>query len=174
MKPPRVVLITGGAAGGKSRYAVERAKKDFGPRVLFIATCDPRDDEEMRRKIARHRAERPAHWRTVETFRNVPEAYADGFDGAILDCLTLLVSQLLVAGARDEEIFESVSKLLDAPFPLFLVTNEAGWGVVPDNDLARRFRETIGRANQIAARRADEVVLMVSGIPVHVKGGPAA
>lgn len=146
-----MTLITGGAASGKSRYAIARAHGN----VLFIATCEPRDDE-MRAKIRRHQSERPAHWRTLEAWRDI--TIPPGFDAVILDCVTLLVAQCMLAGIEP--------KIPDADF---IVTNEVGLGLVPDNPLGREFRETLGRVNQDLARRAREVVLMVSGIPVRIK-----
>ena len=165
----RIVLITGGAASGKSRYACERAAA-CGPNVLFLATCVPRDDE-MRAKVRSHRAERPAAWRTEERTRDVARVLSPGYDAAVVDCLTLLASQLLVEGASETDILAEVESLCDAPqYPLFVVTNEVGWGIVPENPLARRFREVAGRVNRLAALRADEVVLMVSGLSVRIKG----
>lgn len=164
----RITLITGGAASGKSRYACERAAA-CGPNVLFIATCVPRDDE-MRAKVRRHRAERPAAWRTEERARDVAGALSPGYDAAVVDCLTLLVAQLLVEGVPESDIQTEVGSLFDPPpCPLFVVTNEVGWGIVPESALGRRFREVAGRVNGLAARRADEVVLMVSGLPVRIK-----
>lgn len=164
----RITLITGGAASGKSRYACERAAA-FGPNVLFIATCVPRDDE-MRAKVRRHRAERPAAWRTEERTRDVARVLSPGYDAAVVDCLTLLVSQFLVEGFAEPDILAEVGSLFDPPpCPLFVVTNEVGWGIVPESELGRRFREVAGRVNGLAARRADEVVLMVSGLPVRIK-----
>lgn len=165
----RVTLITGGAASGKSRYACERAGA-CGPNVLFIATCAPRDDE-MRAKVRRHRAERPASWRTEERARDVAGALSPPCDAAVVDCLTLLVSQLLVEGVAEPDILAEVARIFDPPpCPLFVVTNEVGWGIVPESPLGRRFRELAGRVNGLAARRADEVILMVSGLPVRIKG----
>ncbi len=165
----RLTLITGGAASGKSRYACERAAR-CGSRILFVATCVPRDDE-MRSKVARHQAERPGSWRTIECPRGLAEALSPEYDAAIVDCLTLLVSQLLVEGASEADILSEVSRLVETrPYPVFIVTNEVGWGIVPENGLARRFREIQGRVNRLAADRADEVVLLVAGIPVRIKG----
>jgi adenosylcobinamide kinase/adenosylcobinamide-phosphate guanylyltransferase len=166
-----VTLVTGGAGSGKSRYACDRAAK-LGPKVLFVATCEVRDDE-MRAKVARHQAERPPSWKTVEATRDVAGSLLKGFDAAVVDCLTLLISQMLVAGAAESDILGEVGRLCESPpYPMFVVTNEVGWGIVPDNELARRFREIAGRANRLAASRADEVVLLVSGIPVPIKGAP--
>jgi adenosylcobinamide kinase / adenosylcobinamide-phosphate guanylyltransferase len=167
----RVTLITGPVAAGKSRHACARAA-DCGSDVLFIATCEPRD-EEMLAKVDRHRRERPPGWRTIERASNLASALAPGFHAAIVDCLTLFVSQKLLAGAPPEEIDRELDALLDAPpCPLFVVTNEVGWGVVPAHPLGRRFRDLLGRVNQRVARRADEVVLLVAGLPLFLKGAP--
>jgi len=166
----RVVLITGGAGSGKSRHGVERAKA-AGKKVLFVATCVP-GDAEMKAKVARHRAERPPEWRTVEATRDLRSVLAEDVDVALVDCLTLLVSRQLMDGASEADIVADVERLCEKPpCPLILVTNEVGSGIVPENALARKFREIAGRANQAAARLADEVVLMVSGVPVAIKGG---
>lgn len=171
MGPRPIVLITGGVAGGKSSYACRRVAA-LGPRVLFVATCVVEDDE-MRAKVWRHRSARPSGWVTVETARDVASALRPGFDAAVVDCLTMLISRQLVDGVPDDGILSEIDRLLDPPpCPLFIVTNEVGWGIVPENALARRFRELQGRANVRAAERADTVVLMVAGQPVPVKGTP--
>lgn len=167
----RMTLITGGAASGKSTRAL-RIASSWGPRVLFVATCVARDDE-MRAKVARHRRQRPADWQTVEQSRHVGRALCAGFDGAIVDCLTLLVSQLIVDGVADADIYEEVRDLCQAArsaaYPVVVVTNEVGLGVVPEHPLGRCFREVAGRANQLAAEAADEVELIVCGLPLKVK-----
>ncbi len=165
----RRTLITGGAGAGKSRYACDRAAR-CGPKVLVVATCVP-CDEEMRAKVERHRAARPAAWHTVERDRDVAAAITPDYDAAVVDCLTLLVSQMLEEEAAESDILAEVADIFDAPpCPLFVVTNEVGWGIVPENPLARRFRDLAGRVNRLAAERADEVILMVAGIPVPVRG----
>ncbi|HUY87839.1 MAG TPA: bifunctional adenosylcobinamide kinase/adenosylcobinamide-phosphate guanylyltransferase [Pirellulales bacterium] len=167
----RMTLITGGAASGKSLRSLRLASA-WGPKILFVATCVPRDDE-MRAKVAAHQAQRPATWQTVEATRGLGEAFRDGFDGAVVDCLTLLVSQLLVEHAPDAEIYREVGDLCQAArrasYPVAVVTNEVGCGLVPEHPLGRRFRELAGRCNQLAASLADEVELVVSGIPLKVK-----
>jgi nicotinate-nucleotide--dimethylbenzimidazole phosphoribosyltransferase len=172
----RTTLITGGAASGKSTHALRLACA-FGPNVLFVATCIPQDDE-MRGKVARHQAERPATWHTVEASRRVCEVLQPGYDGAVIDCLTLLVSQMLVEGMCDEEVYGEVKSLCEsarrASYPVVIVTNEVGCGIVPEHPLGRRFRELAGRCNQLAASLADEVVLLVCGVPVTVKGTEVA
>jgi adenosyl cobinamide kinase/adenosyl cobinamide phosphate guanylyltransferase len=167
----RLTLVTGGAASGKSTHALRLAAA-WGPRVLFVATCVARDDE-MRAKVARHQAERPAGWTTVEASRNVGQALTPGYDGAVVDCLTLLVSQLLVEDFNDGDIQAEIDALCraakQAAYPVVLVTNEVGMGLVPETPLGRRFREVAGRANRLAAEQADTVELIVSGIPMRIK-----
>lgn len=166
----RVTLITGGAGSGKSRYACDCAAA-LGHNVLFVATCVPRDDE-MRAKVAKHRSERPPGWKTVEATSRIADVFGPGHDAAVVDCLTLLVSQLMLDDAAESDILSEVARLCEAPaYPTFVVTNEVGWGIVPDNALARRFREIAGRANRVAAECAERVVLMVAGVPVAIKGG---
>ena len=167
----RLTLVTGGAGSGKSRYALNLAAS-WGRRILFIATCVP-GDEEMRSKVARHQAERPSGWATVEATRRLGEALRPGHDGAVIDCLTLLISQMLMANEDDDAILREVSDTCDAirraDYPCVLVTNEVGCGLVPEHSLGRRFRELAGRCNQIAASSANDVKLIVCGLPVCVK-----
>ncbi len=175
--PGRFILVTGGTRSGKSRFAVHLARR-FGRRVVYIATCNVADaDAEMRQRIARHQLDRPRSWRTVEhppdpahTLRHLKGKAA----GAILDCLTMYVSARLVRGDSDAVIAQNVRRLCDAirrvSYPVIVITNEVGSSVVPDHPLGRRFRDLAGLANQIAASCADDVVLMVAGIPLRVKG----
>jgi adenosylcobinamide kinase/adenosylcobinamide-phosphate guanylyltransferase len=169
-----LLVVTGGVRSGKSRYAIDRARP-WGRRVLYVATCQPEDDE-MRERVRRHRAERPDTWMTVEQDRDLPaiiQEYAPRADGILLDCLTLYVSRLLVAGSGEIDVVRQVDDLClalrDVPPPAAIVTNEVGWGVVPETPLGRLFRDAAGRANQIAAQHAQEVVLMVCGLPVVIK-----
>lgn len=167
----RMTLITGGAASGKSSHALWLAS-GWGPKILFVATCAPRDDE-MLAKVAIHQSQRPATWQTFEATRNLAAAFQEGYDGAVVDCLTLLVSQLLVDQTPDDEIYEEVGSLCAAArrasYPVALVTNEVGFGVVPEHPLGRRFRDVAGRCNQLAASLADELELVVCGVPLKVK-----
>lgn len=164
----RLTVVTGGVSSGKSRHALALASR-HGANVLFVATAVPRDDE-MRAKVARHRAERPASWTTLEAYRNL--SLPPGFAAAVVDCLTLLVSQLMVEGAPEADILAELDRISAASYPVYLVTNEVGWGVVPEHPLGRRFREVAGRANQRAVARADEAILMVAGVPMTLKGEP--
>jgi adenosylcobinamide kinase / adenosylcobinamide-phosphate guanylyltransferase len=169
-----LLMVTGGTRSGKSRYAVERASA-WGSRVLYVATCQPADDE-MRERVRRHQAERPSTWTTSEPGSDVlPVIQAQGpsVDGLLLDCLTLYVSSLLMSGSGEKEVMQQVDELCSAlrqvGRPSAIVTNEVGWGVVPETSLGRLFRDAAGRANQVAARHAQEVVLMISGLPMVVK-----
>jgi adenosylcobinamide kinase/adenosylcobinamide-phosphate guanylyltransferase len=169
-----LLLVTGGTRSGKSRYAVERASA-WGSRVLYVATCQPADDE-MRERVRRHQAERPPTWTTFEPGSQVVpvvQAQGPGADGILLDCLTLYVSSLVMSGSGELEVMQQVDELCSAlrkvGKPAAIVTNEVGWGVVPETPLGRLFRDAAGRANQVAARHAQEVVLMVSGLPLVVK-----
>ena len=169
-----LLLVTGGTRSGKSRYAVERASA-WGSRVLYVATCQPADDE-MWERVRRHRAERPSTWTTLESGSNILPAVSEqgpSADGILLDCLTLYVSSLLISGSGENEVSQQVEELCSAlqniDRPVVIVTNEVGWGVVPETPLGRLFRDAAGRANQVVARHAQEVVLMVSGLPMVVK-----
>jgi adenosylcobinamide kinase / adenosylcobinamide-phosphate guanylyltransferase len=175
-----LLLVTGGTRSGKSRYAVERAGL-WGPRVLYVATCQP-TDEEMWERVRRHQAERPASWVTIEPGADVLPAIQErgpGVDGILLDCLTLYVSSLLMSGSGECEVMHQVEALClalrEIGRPAVVVTNEVGWGVVPESSLGRLFRDAAGRANQVAARYAQEVVMLVCGLPLVIKqdGSPA-
>jgi len=173
--------VLGGARSGKSRYAQARASEEAGPggTVTFIATAEARDPE-MRERIRRHRQDRPSGWVTLEAPRDAgralqgvgPEA------GAVLvDCLTLLVSNLLLsepdARKAEQAVLEEVRRLLAAaraaPVPVILVSNEVGQGVVPPSELGRAFRDIAGRAHQLVAAEADEVVFLTAGLPQRLK-----
>lgn len=166
-----IVLITGGARSGKSRYAEERALK-AGARLLYVATAEA-GDEEMARRIAEHRARRAARWITVEEPIEIGRRLIDhrgAVDAAVVDCLTLWISNLLLAGVDvGGKVDELIDTLAVLDYDLYLVTNEVGSAVVPDNALARRFRDLVGWSNQTIAAAADEVVLMVAGIPMTLK-----
>jgi adenosylcobinamide kinase/adenosylcobinamide-phosphate guanylyltransferase len=184
MKPPanqqgHLILITGGTRSGKSQFAVELAKR-FGQGIVYLATCKAAD-REMRQRIAHHRRQRPARWRTIEHPVDPAKviAHLNGKpSGLILDCLTMYVSQLLVAGQSDTRIEQQVRRLCHvlrrAPYPVILVTNEVGSGVVPEFPMGRRFRDLAGLANQMAATYADEVYLLVAGIPTLIKARSSA
>ncbi len=165
-----ITLILGGARSGKSRYA-ESVVARFPPPWLYVATAEPLDDE-MAARIATHRARRGAGWRDVEAPRDLAGALADATaDGAVLvDCLTLWLSNLMLADTDIEAETARLERALsNMAAPVVLVSNEVGSSIVPDNALARRFRDAQGRLNQRIAARADRVVLMVAGLPLVVK-----
>ncbi|MCK5801233.1 MAG: bifunctional adenosylcobinamide kinase/adenosylcobinamide-phosphate guanylyltransferase [Lentisphaeria bacterium] len=176
-----IILVTGGVRSGKSTHARKLAESIQGTHV-FLATC-PVLDQEMAERIARHQDERKGcGWDTVEA----PYALADVIrsqccDVLLIDCLTLWVNNLMYkiekegGGLLDEDAFAPhVADLADAltqfSGTVVLVTNEVGLGIVPENELARRYRDLVGRCNQAVAAVADSVVLTVCGIPVTIKG----
>lgn len=170
----KITLILGGARSGKSSYAVSLAKKNPG-KTVFIATCRP-SDSEMKKRAALHKKARPCAWKTVEETENLHlllERIGLGFDTVIIDCLTLLASDLMLKGASENAIKIQIKKILKALKKIktrsLIVSNEVGLGIVPENKLARGFRDTAGRLNQIVAEKADNVIFMVSGIPWRIK-----
>lgn len=179
----RIHLVTGGARGGKSGYAARLATRIGGEDVTFIATARA-SDEEMARRIARHRAERSKDWATIEVPVGADRAVrAAATEVVLLDCLTLLTANALEAAYPDGEeaalraMREEAERLIAAargrPGRLIVVTNEVGFGIHPETAAGRWFRDGLGTANQLVAQAADDVVLMVSGIPVAVKASPA-
>jgi adenosylcobinamide kinase/adenosylcobinamide-phosphate guanylyltransferase len=175
----KIVLVTGGARSGKSNFA-ERYVARLGKPVAYIATAQVLDGE-MADRVARHRDRRPADWQTFEAPYTAHEAIGSASAGAILfDCVTLYVSNLMLspdapatAGERYEYVRAAVAALVDAAraaaATVVFVTNEVGMGIVPDNALAREYRDLAGLANQQLAAAADEVYLVVSGIAVDIK-----
>ena len=168
----QIILITGGARSGKSKYAEQRAAA-LGPRRLYVATAEARDDE-MVHRIAAHQKRRSSAWTTVEEPVQLAETLLAGdgrTDCALVDCLTLWLSNLILRG--DENVQEKVENLVQTlprlDFSVVFVTNEVGAGIVPDNPLARRFRDLAGWTNQRLAAVSHEVVLMVASIPMIIK-----
>ena len=167
---PQLTLVLGGARSGKSRYA-EDLIADLQPPWTFVATAEARDAE-MAERIAAHRSRRGRDWRTVEAPHDLSAALAalSGDAPTMVDCLTLWLSNRMLAGADLEGEVARLEAALDGlRGPVVVVSNEVGFGIVPDNELARRFRDAQGRLNQRMAARADRVVLMVAGLPVVVK-----
>ena len=184
-------FVTGGARSGKSRFAVAEHADDR--RVVFLATAQA-GDADMAARIARHRAERPPHWTTIETPLDlVPRARevsgngattstrrgtpAAGVDAIVIDCLTLWVANRLLAGHRDDAILAGADELADVVASrhcaMTIVTNEVGAGVHPETSTGLRFRDLLGSVNQRVAAACDRVVLLVAGLPLTVKS-PAA
>jgi adenosylcobinamide kinase/adenosylcobinamide-phosphate guanylyltransferase len=185
----RLVLVTGGARSGKSGFAEDLARAGRQP-VLYLATAEAGDDE-MRARIREHQQRRPAEWQTVEAQRHVWRALVGlpELPGSVLlDDLGLLVTNRLLdlCGAAEptRETGAALDLLLVAEidglraaqaaggWDLIVVTNEVGLGIVPATPLGRVFRDALGRANQALAAAADEVVLLVAGIPVRIKPAP--
>ena len=171
-----IVFVIGGCRSGKSSYAMQTAEKVPAEQKIFIATCVPQDDE-MKRRVARHQKERSQNWVTVEAPLDLPEAILQNSrrgDVILIDCLTLWVSNLLMKTNDQKKLTEIISRLIDAlektTCPIVLVSNEVGTGIVPENRLARQYRDIIGLANQTVAKTAGKVIWMVAGIPVIVKG----
>ena len=180
-----ITLILGGARSGKSSYAEEMVSK-LGNSVLYIATAEA-GDAEMAARIAAHRQARPDQWQVLEAPRFVGEALArlpDQPDVLLLDCLTLLVSNIVISleHQSQQEIEQAVLAEVEAVLtareklkvPLVVVSNEVGLGVVPAYSLGRVYRDALGRANQYLAGQADCVLFMVAGLPMVVKDGGEA
>ncbi len=168
-------LIIGGARSGKSRFALNLAEKRASGAKAFLATCVP-EDEEMRKRVARHRRERGSCWKTLEVPLHLPRAILEASRWAeciLVDCLTLWVNNLLFQIDAEAEIDDLVTRLTEvtkqAPRPLIFVTNEVGCGIVPETAPARRFRDVAGRINQRLASACTRVFWVVAGIPVPVK-----
>jgi adenosylcobinamide kinase/adenosylcobinamide-phosphate guanylyltransferase len=170
------LLILGGARSGKSRYAL--ADLPARGRVSFVATAEPLDAD-MAARIARHRAERSRHWTTVEAPRDLVPALTAALhaaDTVVVDCLTLWVSNLMLAGTDDAAILadaDALAALAASPAAdLRLVSNEVGLGVHPPTADGLRFRDVLGLVNQRVAAAAHRVVLMVAGLPYPLKDVP--
>ncbi|MDQ7029530.1 MAG: bifunctional adenosylcobinamide kinase/adenosylcobinamide-phosphate guanylyltransferase [Ardenticatenia bacterium] len=176
-----LTLILGGARSGKSAFAEQQALEVGGDAVLFVATAEA-GDQEMRRRIDRHRRSRPATWQTIEAPRRVGEIlrrHGSGAQAVIVDCLTLLVANVLngwkdpwapeVAEAVRDEVGDLVTAARALKTHVFVVSNEVGMGLVPPSPLGRAYRDLLGEANRRLAAAADAVYLLVAGIPVRVK-----
>ena len=189
----KLVLILGGARSGKSNFAEQKAREWGDERVLYVATSEAKDDE-MRLRIQKHRAARPAAWQTLEAPRQVGKAIAElapDVDIILVECLTVLVSNYLMESAApvddpfgppsadpfDEAIESALRNDVNAlaayahsnDSTMLIVSNEVGLGLVPAYDLGRAYRDLLGRANQELARQADEVYFLVAGLPMQFK-----
>jgi len=167
---PGLIFVTGGARAGKSTFAQQQAQALGGEEVSFIATAQGLDAE-MRERIARHRQERPAQWETLEEPLQVPAAlHRARYRVVLLDCLTLWVANLMQA---QQEVLPRVEGLLAAwaeiDKTLVVVSNEVGMGIVPENALARAYRDQLGAVNRRVAEAAEAVYLLVAGIPLKLR-----
>jgi adenosylcobinamide kinase/adenosylcobinamide-phosphate guanylyltransferase len=180
----KITLITGGARSGKSSYALERAEA-VSKKRFFIATC-PSLDEEMNCRVTRHKEERAGRgWETFEEERDIAQVVRERLPAepgvVLLDCITLWVNNILfTAEGEHRETTDSIirvaaeafiAEMVSSPHRFFVVTNEVGLGIVPDNRLARLYRDLVGTANQTLGKAADEVVLVSCGIPLVIKKG---
>ncbi|CAG7840880.1 cobinamide kinase [Clostridium novyi B str. ATCC 27606] len=184
----KIILVTGGARSGKSNYA-ENIAKDIEGKILYIATSIPFDDE-MKHRVKKHKESRPEVWDTYEGYKDLDIVVREKnslYDGMLLDCVTIMTSNFMFdyigdkIGEADNITLDKVEKKIITNFEkllnevnkgnstMILVTNELGYGIVPENKLARVYRDIIGRINQYIASRASEVYLVVCGIPMKVK-----
>jgi adenosyl cobinamide kinase/adenosyl cobinamide phosphate guanylyltransferase len=187
MRPPRITLLIGGVRAGKSNRALELARARCGDgRVLFVATAQALD-EEMRMRINAHRRERPAAWDTLESPIDIATdvrreiTVLNQYSVVVIDCLTLWVSNVLlslaeecdaeaIVAARTRDLLDTLQAVVTEPgASAIIVTNEVGLGVVPPTALGRRYRDALGRANQLVGAAADEVTLMVAGLSLALK-----
>jgi adenosylcobinamide kinase/adenosylcobinamide-phosphate guanylyltransferase len=176
---PNLTLILGGARSGKSDYAEQLAREANKP-VLFIATATAFDDE-MRERIEYHKSTRPREWETLEAPMNIAAALGNiEPDVVLLDCITLLINNILFSLPEDssfdivmQKVKDEIDALISAQEKIggewLIVSNEVGLGLVPPYPLGRVYRDALGRANQMLARAAQHVVFMVAGIPTRIK-----
>lgn len=180
MERGKLILVTGGARSGKSSFA-EKLAKETNKDVTYVATSQALD-EEMTLRIEEHKKRRPKNWKTIEEPLNassVIEKEGKSDRVILLDCLALLVANLIFSKGDstseliDQAVLNEIKTLAkvskDVPASVIIVTNEVGMGIVPEYPLGRAYRDTLGKANQILASEADEVYLLVCGIPVNVK-----
>ena len=177
----KIILITGGARSGKSSYALELAESASAKR-LFVATC-PKVDSEMSERVERHQEERRGRgWVTIESETDLPTVLSEqtkDFDVVLIDCITLWVNNILFKNeghsppVDDHHIGQLCNEWLETARAfagtVICVTNEVGLGIVPDNPLARRYRDLVGTCNQLIGRNANEVILVSCGIPLFIK-----
>jgi len=171
----KIIFILGGVRSGKSDYAQNLAKK-LKKKTAFVATAQALDSE-MTRRIKRHQTLRPKGWVTYEEPKDIAGLLAKitpSFEVIVLDCLTLFVSNHILDNAKpkviEKQINQACSVIKKSNCDFIVVSNEVGLGIVPENKLAREFRDCAGRINQLAARLADEVIFMVAGIPMPLRG----
>jgi adenosylcobinamide kinase / adenosylcobinamide-phosphate guanylyltransferase len=173
MTVKKSIFVVGGCRSGKSRHAQELAEKITDIHRVFIATCVPYD-EEMKDRVRRHRQDRGLTWTTVDAPVELADAILKQSQNArviLADCLTLWMSNLLMESENLESRVEELTKAIhQAQCPVIVVSNEVGTGIVPENALARQYRDAVGFANQKVAACVDKVIWMVAGIPILIKG----
>ncbi|MCG2711869.1 MAG: bifunctional adenosylcobinamide kinase/adenosylcobinamide-phosphate guanylyltransferase [Candidatus Omnitrophica bacterium] len=170
----KVIFITGAARSGKSKLAVDWAKKSL-KKIVFLASCAPLD-EEMKQRVAKHKQARPGDWKTIEEPVNAADVIkkAEADELVIFDCLTLWITNIMLKLNEEELINEKIEELLlalrQAKAEVIIVSNEVGWGIVPENKLARQFRDIAGLTHQRLAGISDEVYLVTAGLAQKLKG----
>jgi adenosylcobinamide kinase/adenosylcobinamide-phosphate guanylyltransferase len=169
------VFVIGGCRSGKSQHALDLAEAMPAEEKIFIATCVPQD-EEMNQRVTNHQRQRGREWKTVEAPVKLPQAIADHAQVntvVVVDCLTLWMNNLLMkhedVHCAEVQIAALTHAIEAADCPVLLVSNEVGTGIVPENKLARVYRDLIGTVNQAVAKSADTVVWVVAGIAVTIK-----
>jgi len=174
----KLVFVTGGARSGKSSFAESKAA-ELGDQVNYIATCIPMDDE-MKERVLLHQDRRPAHWQTIEEAYD-PAGIIQSTDEPgkifLIDCLTLLLANWMLrtdtstSETHWDQDFRNLAEVAsNARAHVVIVSNEIGWGIVPEEPFTRLYRDVLGRANQIISAYADEVYLTIAGIPLEIKG----
>ena len=169
----KIIFVTGPVRSGKSNFAIEYAIKNFKD-VIFIASAKPIDNE-MKERIEEHKKNRPKKWLTIEEDINIDKVVEKcNGEALIIDCITIWVSNLLHNNFNKQEIIKKVENLIKNikknNLSAIIISNEVGWGIVPENELARVFRDIIGKVHQIISKNSDYVYLLVSGIPLILKG----
>jgi adenosylcobinamide kinase/adenosylcobinamide-phosphate guanylyltransferase len=171
----RLIFITGGTRSGKSRFALDYANRHFSKK-LYLATCEVLD-EEIAERVENHKKMRGPEWKTVEEPIEIIDKineYGDRVEAILLDCITLWLSNLLMRQNSDVKIMDELDRFIKTikqnQTSFIIVSNEVGMGIVPADSLGRRFRDLQGMANQKIAEAAETVILMVSGIPMILKG----
>ncbi|MBN1384247.1 MAG: bifunctional adenosylcobinamide kinase/adenosylcobinamide-phosphate guanylyltransferase [Elusimicrobia bacterium] len=166
----KIILILGGVKSGKSSFAVELAKKSGN--VIFVATASP-GDSEMKKRIEKHKKSRPKSFKTVETSNKLSGILKEKFNTALIDCLTIFVSNCMLSNKTEKtiikEIEDTLKKIKNKNRNAVIVSNEVGYGIVPKNKLAREFRDVLGNVNQAVSRLSDKVYFLISGNPVLIK-----
>jgi len=170
----KIIFITGGARSGKSTYALKDASKISGNKA-YIATAESLD-EEMRERIEKHKKQRGRDWDTYEEPLKIAEVIQETegkYTAILIDCLTLWLSNIMQSGLN---ISQEITNLIETlrithhTSHIYIVSNEVGMGIVPKNDMARRFRDIAGILNQKVAEISDEVYLLIAGLPMKIKG----
>jgi adenosylcobinamide kinase/adenosylcobinamide-phosphate guanylyltransferase len=173
----KITFVIGGCRSGKSSFALDQANKVAKKDKYFIATSQPLDPE-MEKRVEKHQKERGKDWQTIEEpilIHEIVNEYSGRADVILIDCLTLWLSNLLYHSYDTDGVLEILSQfekaLLSCRCPVFLVSNEVGQGIVPENKLAREFRDLAGMIHQRMAKISDRVVMTVAGIDVEIKPG---